>query len=410
MKQILARNIGLKILSLLLAVLLWVLIMNIDDPYITKTIDNIVVTKMNTNAVEENNKMYDVESGETATIKVRGKQSVIENLSRNDFVAVADFKLMSMTYAVPIQISLKETSRYTENDVEIMKQTEMMSLTLEDADSQTFRINVVTTGTEREGYYTAEAIATPNLIQISGSKKQIAKIKEVVVEVDVEGKEDSFQVTKTPVAYDENGYMVDSSKLVFETTEVQVDVTLLPTKEISLYVTQEGTPYYGYECTSIVYKPERITIAGTEEDLSSIYMLRIPFNVDGHKDTIISDISIEEYLDEKYILVDENKSVAVTAKIEKLDSKDIMVRTSDISVKNLSEEYEVVFITQGTITLRAAGLTEVLEQLNASDLKPYINLEGLGVGVNYVQVLSDANPNVTVRPATISIEIIEKEK
>lgn len=410
MKQILARNIGLKILSLLLAVLLWVLIMNIDDPYITKTIDNIVVTKMNTNAVEENNKMYDVESGETATIKVRGKQSVIENLSRNDFVAVADFKLMSMTYAVPIQISLKETSRYTENDVEIMKQTEMMSLTLEDADSQTFRINVVTTGTEREGYYTAEAIATPNLIQISGSKKQIAKIKEVVVEVDVEGKEDSFQVTKTPVAYDENGYMVDSSKLVFETTEVQVDVTLLPTKEISLYVTQEGTPYYGYECTSIVYKPERITIAGTEEDLSSIYMLRVPFNVDGHKDTIISDISIEEYLDEKYILVDENKSVAVTAKIEKLDSKDIMVRTSDISVKNLSEEYEVVFITQGTITLRAAGLTEVLEQLNASDLKPYINLEGLGVGVNYVQVLSDANPNVTVRPATISIEIIEKEK
>ena len=137
MKQVLTRNVGLKILSLFLAVLLWVIIMNIDDPYITKTIDDIPVNILNENAVEENNKMYEIDSGDTATIKVKGKRSIIDGLKADDFKAIADFKQMSMTYAVPIQISVKESSRVSESDIEILRQTEMMTLSLEDADAQT---------------------------------------------------------------------------------------------------------------------------------------------------------------------------------------------------------------------------------------------------------------------------------
>ena len=391
-----------------MATLLWVVIMNIDDPYITKTIEDIPVEIINANEVEENNKMYEVDSGDTVSIKVRGKRSIIDSLKAGDFDATADFKQMSMTYAVPIQVSPRPSNRYSENDIEIMKQTEMMTLSLEDSDVQTFRINVVTKGEVLDGYYVTESIATPNIIEISGSKKQIAKIKEVVVEVDVQDKYDSFQVKTVATAYDENGYSVDSSKLTFETREILVDVTILPTKEISLFVEQEGEPYYGYECTSIVNKPNKITIAGTEEDLKSIYILRIPLSVEGQKETMITEINIEDYLDEKFILVDDNKSVAVTAKIEKLESKDIMIRTSEINVKNLSNEYEVIFLTQGTITLRAVGLQETLDQITASNLSPYIDLEGYGPGSYYVLVNSDARSNVSVRSSTISVEIIEK--
>lgn len=77
MKQVLTRNVGLKILSLFLAVLSWVVIMNIDDPYITKTIDDIPVNILNENAVEENNKMYEIDSGDTATIKVKENDQLL---------------------------------------------------------------------------------------------------------------------------------------------------------------------------------------------------------------------------------------------------------------------------------------------------------------------------------------------
>ena len=408
MKQVLTRNVGLKILSLFLAVLSWVVIMNIDDPYITKTIDDIPVNILNENAVEENNKMYEIDSGDTATIKVKGKRSIIDGLKAEDFNAIADFKQMSMTYAVPIQISLKESSRLSEYDVEILKQTEMMTLSLEDADVQTFRINVVTIGEVPEGYYVAETIATPNLIEISGSKKQISKIKEITVEVDVSGRTESFEYPAKPVAYNENGYAVESSKLVFETNQVLVEVKILPTKDITLEIVQEGVPYYGYECSNIAWQPQKITIAGEIDDLKHISTLKIPFNVEGKKETIVSDISIEDYLDENYILVDENKSVAVTAKIEKLDSKDVMVRAVDINVRNLSNEYEVLFVTRGTITLRVMGLADKLDGILGRDLEPYIDLDGYSVGTYYVSVKSDVNSSVSVRPTTIGIEIVEK--
>ncbi len=408
MKQVLTRNVGLKILSLFLAVLSWVVIMNIDDPYITKTIDDIPVNILNENAVEENNKMYEIDSGDTATIKVKGKRSIIDGLKAEDFNAIADFKQMSMTYAVPIQISLKESSRLSEYDVEILKQTEMMTLSLEDADVQTFRINVVTIGEVPEGYYIAETIATPNLIEISGSKKQISKIKEITVEVDVSGRTESFEYPAKPVAYNENGYAVESSKLVFETNQVLVEVKILPTKDITLEIVQEGVPYYGYECSNIAWQPQKITIAGEIDDLKHISTLKIPFNVEGKKETIVSDISIEDYLDENYILVDENKSVAVTAKIEKLDSKDVMVRAVDINVRNLSNEYEVLFVTRGTITLRVMGLADKLDGILGRDLEPYIDLDGYSVGTYYVSVKSDVNSSVSVRPTTIGIEIVEK--
>ena len=408
MKQVLTRNVGLKILSLFLAVLSWVVIMNIDDPYITKTIDDIPVNILNENAVEENNKMYEIDSGDTATIKVKGKRSIIDGLKAEDFNAIADFKQMSMTYAVPIQISLKESSRLSEYDVEILKQTEMMILSLEDADVQTFRINVVTIGEVPEGYYIAETIATPNLIEISGSKKQISKIKEITVEVDVSGRTESFEYPAKPVAYNENGYAVESSKLVFETNQVLVEVKILPTKDITLEIVQEGVPYYGYECSNIAWQPQKITIAGEIDDLKHISTLKIPFTVEGKKETIVSDISIEDYLDENYILVDENKSVAVTAKIEKLDSKDVMVRAVDINVRNLSNEYEVLFVTRGTITLRVMGLADKLDGILGRDLEPYIDLDGYSVGTYYVSVKSDVNSSVSVRPTTIGIEIVEK--
>ena len=408
MKQVLTRNVGLKILSLFLAVLLWVIIMNIDDPYITKTIDDIPVNILNENAVEENNKMYEIDSGDTATIKVKGKRSIIDGLKADDFKAIADFKQMSMTYAVPIQISVKESSRVSESDIEILKQTEMMTLSLEDADAQTFRINVKTIGEVPEGYYVAETVATPNLIEISGSKKQISKIKEVTVEVDVQNRTESFEYSAKPVAYNENGYAVESPKLTFETDEVLVEVKILPTKEITLQVEQEGNPYYGYECSSIAWQPKTITIAGEIEDLKNIYILKIPFDVEGKKETINTDVSIEDYLDDKYILVDENKSVAVTAKIEKLDSKDVMVRAVDINVRNLSNEYEVLFVTKGTITLRVMGLADKLDHIIGRDLEPYIDLDGYSVGTHYVSVKSDVNTDISVRPTTIGIEIIEK--
>jgi YbbR domain-containing protein len=406
MKKVLTRNIPLKILSFLLAVVLWIVIMNIEDPYITQTISNISVTQVNTNVFEESNKIYDVESGDTISIQVRGKRSIIDSLKNTDFEAIADFKQMSLVYAVPIHVTAKVSSRYNQEDIEILEQNDVMTLSLEDADTQTYRVDVKTTGAAQAGYYVTDMVANPNIIEISGSKKQISKIREVIVEVSIEQTNNSFEITTTPKALDENGYPVDDTKLNYQTKDIQVLATVLPTKEIGIVLSKEGNPYYGYTLTDIVHEPKVITIAGLQEDLDKIGYITIPFNVSLSKETIRDTKSINDYLDTtKYKIVGDSSSVAITASIEKLETKEISVPVNSVKVEHLETGYEAIIRTPGMLTTYVMGPEQAISQVTAEALAPYIDLTGYEPGTYSVTIECKEAQNLTVRPMTISVEI-----
>ncbi|MBQ9119543.1 MAG: hypothetical protein IJY09_05745 [Lachnospiraceae bacterium] len=412
LQKSLAHNLGWKILSLILALVLWMAIMDIDDPYITTTIENIPVQVLNENALEEQGKISDIESGKQITIKVRAPKSVADSLTATDFTAVADYRQMSLVYAVPIQVSVSENSSYAREDITIEeKSTEVMQLTLEDYASETFRVDIAAIGTAKDGYYVTEMSAKPNLIQISGSKKQIDRIAKVVVEINISNVWKSFQTVAMPKAYDINGYLIDEKTLEFETTTIEVDVTVLPVKTILLLVTTEGEPSYGYECTGTQYVPNEITVAGSLEDLQSIYSLTIPFDISMQSGEVEAKLNIENYLAEaygdKYVLVDEEKYVTVKATIEKLPTVDIKVGSDDIEVRNLDEGYHLIFTTKSDINIKVLGHETELSALTPESLRLYIDVADYEPGSHYVSVYSDTEADVMVRTGTIGIEITE---
>jgi YbbR domain-containing protein len=408
MKKVATRNIPLKILSFFLAIVLWIVIMNIEDPYITLTIDDIAVTKLNTDVFKESNKIYDVESGDTISIKVRGMRSILEHLKNTDFLATADFKEMSLVYAVPIHIKAKESIKYNVEDIDILEQNDVMTLSLEDADTQTYRVDVKTTGDAQAGYYVTDMIANPNIIEISGSKKQVAKIREVIVEVSIGQADDSFEITTTPKALDENGYPVDDTKLEFQTKEIAVSATVLPTKEIQIIVSKEGNPHYGYTLTKMVHEPKVVTIAGLQEDLDKIGYITIPFNISFSKEVMEDTKFIQDYLDTtKYKIVGDSSSVAIKAMIEKLESKELSINTSSVMVKNLEVGYEAIIHTPGFITTKVMGPQQALDRVSAQTLEPSIDLAGYETGNYSVTIACNTDESLTVRPMTISVEIIK---
>lgn len=411
---VLKKNLRWKLLSLLIAVLVWVAIMNMEDPYITVTIPDVPVTVLNENVLQEQGKISDIESGRTVTLKVHAPSSVAENLTADDFEAVADFRQMSLVYAVPIQVSVREESSYNREDIDITiesKSPEVMILTLENYTSETFRVDIQTVGEAAEGYYVSEMVVKPNLVQISGAERQIDRIEKVVVEIGTDQVKNSFSQQAVLHAYDKNGYEIDASTVEFETTEVSVEVTVLPVKKILLLITTEGEPAYGYECTGIQHVPTEIMIAGKAEDLEEIYSMTIPLDIDMQSKDYGAKLNIETYLNEyyggKYVLVDEEKYVTVTAYIEKLPSKDFKVSSADISVVGLSEAYDLIFTTKNDTNIKVFGREEELEKLTPQLLKLYIDVSDYEPGNYYVSVYSDTDAFVTVRPGTVGIEIVE---
>lgn len=408
------HNLRWKLLSLAIAVLVWVTIMNIDDPYITVTIADVPVVSLNESVLQEQGKISDIESGRTVTLKVHAPSSIAEKLTARDFNAVADYRQMSLVYAVPIQVSVRRESPYNKDDIDITiesKQPEVMVLTLEDYTSETFRVDIQAVGEAAEGYYVSNMVVTPNLVQISGSEKQIDRIERVVVEVGTGQVKKSFERKAVLHAYDKNGYEIEDATLTFDTKEVGVEVTVLPVKKILLLITTEGEPAYGYECTGIQHVPTEIMIAGKAEDLEGIYSMTIPFDIDMQNKDYGAKLNIETYLNEyyggKYVLVDEEKYVTVTAYISKLPTRDFKVGSEEISVIGLPEEYDLLYTTKSGINIKVLGRQEELDKLTVRGLKLYIDVTDYGPGNYYVSVCSDTDAFVTVRTGTIGIRIVE---
>lgn len=383
MKERLTRNAGLKILSLLVAFLVWVVILNVDDPVIPKTFRDIPVTTINENVLEQKDKVYEVVSGNTVDVQVKAKRSVMETLDNTDFQAVADLSKLSIVYAVPINVSVPGYG----DRVEIAKENYTMQVSLENLEEKQLKINVVTSGTVAEGSYINEKTTSPNIIKVSGAESYIDKVNEVVVEVNVNNERESFKKTAIPKVYDKNGTLMDSDKMTLSYEEVDVSVELLKTKTVNLFIELKGTPYYGYKYKGFEYEPKQVVIAGEQSELDKVQYIMGEYNIDYKREDIEDVVNIQDFIKNDVILIDDNKNAVVNIHIEKLKSKDINISSSDIELKNLPPGLAANLNSMDDIQVEVLGEDEVLNDINKYNLKPYIDLSESDIGTKmfYIQ-------------------------
>ena len=96
MKQKIMQNFTLKMLSLLVALVAWLIIINIEDLTISRTISGIPVEVINENAISEAGKCYVLDDTDSVKIRVRGPKSVIDKVRESDFKAIADLSKYSL--------------------------------------------------------------------------------------------------------------------------------------------------------------------------------------------------------------------------------------------------------------------------------------------------------------------------
>lgn len=403
MKERLTRNIGLKILSLLLAVLLWVIILNVDDPVKTESFSNIQVNKINENVLKSKDQVYEVVSGDTVDVKVKGKRSIIEKLKKEDFQAIADLSQLSVVDAAPINISIP---RY-EGMVEIVERdTFTMKVRLEKLDTQQFRVDVVEKGTVSEGYYIKEKTARPNMIQVSGAATMINKIDKVVVEVDVGNADESFKVEAVPKVYDKNGTLMDSSKMTFNYEKVKVAVNLLKTKTVSLFIDLTGKPFYGYQYVNFEYEPKQVVIAGEQDELDKVQYIKGEYNINNKSADFETEVDIKDFIKNDVILIDENQNAVINVDIEKLDSKDVSFNTGDIDIRNLPDGMNVKFNSKDIIKVSVYADQETLSTLTKYTLRPYIDMTDETSGSKYVNIQFDtSDTNINVSSPSINVTL-----
>ncbi len=379
MKKSLTNNIGLKLLAFIFAFMLWLLVVNIDDPVSSRTFDNISVTIEYSEVVTQDQRSYQVLDGtDTISVSVSATRSVLEKISAENIVATADMRELYLESQIPIEITIPgyEFESATANPRNVQVQIEQNK-------SDTFPITVTTTGTVRDGYVLGTVQADPERVTVNGPESVIDQISKVVAEVDVSGLSEDSSIDTVLTYYDEDNNEISEEQLAnnLGTTGVKVNVTLYHTVRVPVTVdTSEVTAADGYTISEVSWTPEEIQLAGEEEVLEDLEEIRIP--ADAIDITSISrrteqTVDVTPYLPEGISLVDENgNNILVTARVAREGTKSFDIPVGSITVNNLDEGLTVASYGNGDdLEIYIGGPQEQLNSLELSDLSVSIDLK-----------------------------------
>ncbi|MBR5127971.1 MAG: hypothetical protein IKU69_06035 [Roseburia sp.] len=406
----LVNNIGLKLLALFFATVLWVVVVNTDDPTVRKSMTVSVFMK-NQEYITDMGKYMDVlNESNTVTFYYTTKRSVWEGISGADFSATADMEKIEAKanggYRVPVTVSAIRNS----NQITIENKQMYLEVALEDLGKQQFQIKANTSGTVAEGCALGTVkIDSTNVVQVSGPTSVVNSIDSVVATINVNEMANDITDNVVPVFYDENGEVIDTTKLDKSVETVRISAQILNTKEVPLELTTMGTPAKGYQLVDVFSDPLVVRVKGVAAVLNTLDKIQIPaavLDLTGVTSSIKKTIDISTYLEGGVsLVVSADAKVSVTAEIEPIETKEYKVSVSNLTAEGLKSGYQLSYVERYAIVKITAG-KGAHNDLNAVELKGTVNVDGLTEGTHSVKVSLNIDPALyTVESAFVEVEI-----
>lgn len=375
----LTHNLGLKLLALAFSVGLWFIVNNITDPVIRKSFSNVTVEIENEDMITNEGKVYEIlDSTDTVTVTVRGKTSIVNALNKEDIQAVADMSELSFMNTVPIKVSSTKSSYNSQ--LEFSSSMENLKLTIEDMKQTQFVINTTISGEPADGYVVGTVTPSQNVVRVSGPESVIDQIDHVGAVVDIRDSYTTDITTNVELKfYDEDDNEVKSSSIKTNISTINVAVTILATKEVTLKYVVAGEPAEGYLLTGdVTSEPSTITIAGKKSALDSVTELLITdstLSVDGATEDVTKVIAIKKYLPSGTQFADSEFSgnVTVTVGIEPEASAEFEVPVSNFAIGNAPEGYQVTIkefedSSVKTYKIAVTGIEDDVNSLKAREI------------------------------------------
>ena len=424
LKQRLKNNWTLKLASVAIAFLIWLVVGNINDPIIQKVYSNVKVNITNGSYIESRGMTYRLDSNyQTFSVTLRGNSSKVTK--RNDDIVVeADLTQIvdmdSTPVMVPVTVKCKDIS--AEN---ITVSPITIPIEIEERETKDFMIAVnYGDSVPGAGYEVGKIYANPEKISVSGPESIIDKIDRVVANVSVEGMTVNSSKKANLIIYDKNQEIMSDKEMQYLTfdigdSKVDVYVELWSTVSgVTFTCDPKGTPANGYAVSKIVTTPSEISLAGTEEALETLKkngnQIEIPsrlVDIGNARETVECKIDLAEILPSGTKTVsNQAESIIVEVGILPLGSKQISLPTQNIQALNLTGELQTVF-TDTALTVTVRGKEEDLKNVTAASIKASIDCSGLDEGTYNLPVTITLPNNITLlSEITANVQLVSLEQ
>ena len=377
MKEKRNNNLKLKIIAVLFAAGLWMISININDPYQSKDY-SVVVQLQNMNAMTSTGKYVEVlNDSDEITVRVRGNRSVMESFSAANIVATADLNKIDENNRVPISLSTVKTSG---NKIESIRSGQThLEVKMENIRRVQKRLEVATKNPPGEGYIVGKVSTEQNALRISGPESAVAMVEKAVVNFDLANATEDVSMILPVELYDAEGNRINDSRLTTSINEVQCVASILATKEIPLVFTTKGKAAKGYEVTGEMSSdPSTVLVAAKASTLRGLNRFEVTDAIDiqGAKESVVTTLDVREYLPENVIFADQafDGKVSVTVAVEETFTEEIELIAEDVVVVNVPEgiKGEVEELKEKTVVLD--GFVSSKANVNMDNIKAKVDI------------------------------------
>ena len=419
-----SRHWGYKLLSLVLAMVIWAVLIA-QDPSITreKTLNDVPVTVSGTDYLKRNGFVVTSNLSEQltgVTLRASVPQMQYQNVQSSSFNPRVD--LSRITSAGTQEVRIQTTNSTTYGSV-IEIEPDTVEIKVEEYITRN-RIPIVreTSGEMPEGWYATSSTLDPAILTISGPRSLVESVvrAEAVFDLSMVMPTEGIQRTSVPFRLvNAAGETVESKLIEVTSLSVLVDSVIVeqnvyPTKTLEFSQTGvvTGTPAAGYEVKSVTFSPEKIRAAGRSDTLENLDSIFTDLSVDVTDATqsFSQTLRLRKPSELTYLSQD---TVTVSVEIGEIISE----RTfSDVRINAVGADADLT----ATLEERYADLVSVegtqnwLNTLRNNQISLTVDVSELGPGTYVLPVICDITDDggqeytVKTSPAMVTVTIRER--
>lgn len=248
-------------------------------------------------------------------------------------------------------------------------------------------------------------------VVIKGSEHQLNDVSSVKAILDInnipEQKNGNVTIKDVPLkAYNSEGEVVD-----IEIVPSKIDVSLnisSPSKEVPIKVIPQGEVSFGKAISSISQSETKVIVYGNEEELKNVTYIPVNIDVEDLKENKEYKLELKKPVGARSLSV---SNITVKIALDTVTNKDF--ENIDIESKNLAEGLVVQGVDESStkVTVTVKGVSDVINNINSSDINAYIDLNGYTVGEYEVPVNvegKDVKAQYVSKTKKVKIKIVKK--
>ena len=378
-KELLKKDITLRLISGIIAIIIWLYVIDVQNPEVEETYKGIPVKIINQQAPAEFGLSMIGQDTQTIDVKVKGRRKFLANMNTDSFNVFADLSGFNKAgdISVPIQVQLQVQKSISDLDVKIVDYKPYnFKIKLDNVVQIQKPVIIEHKGVPKESFMAMPAQITPNVVTLKGPSSVIDTIETLRATVDISGQDKDVVSQPKYRIFNKKGEEIINNGIVKDVEAVNVVVAINKLKTVSVTLDYGGTLDNSSSIGKVQVMPSELTIVGKAEQIDNISQVFAgPVNLTKIAEDSEFDVPIRT--PDGIQILERIGAVKVRMEIDKQISRVIPVQ--NLIVTNVPEGYTYKLTTK-KIDVNVRGLQTDLENMKGTDIEAMIDMKNIVEG------------------------------